>query len=49
MLESLNQFLADLVVEYHKLQNFHWYVAGMDFFCCTLQAGRILHIYWCGY
>ena len=32
MLESLNHFLADLVVEYHKLQNFHWYVAGMDFF-----------------
>ncbi len=28
----LNNLLADLVVEYHKLQNFHWYVKGSDFF-----------------
>ena len=28
----LNNLLADLVVEYHKLQNFHWYVQGNDFF-----------------
>ena len=28
----LNNYLADLVVEYHKLQNFHWYVKGKDFF-----------------
>ena len=32
MVEKLNHFLADLVVEYHKLQNFHWYVKGLDFF-----------------
>ena len=32
MVEKLNHFLADLVVEYHKLQNFHWYVKGPDFF-----------------
>lgn len=30
--EKLNVLLADLVVEYHKLQNFHWYVKGPDFF-----------------
>ena len=30
--KMLNQYLADLVVEYHKLQNFHWYVKGKDFF-----------------
>ncbi|MDY6062850.1 MAG: DNA starvation/stationary phase protection protein [Erysipelotrichaceae bacterium] len=29
---KLNNLLADLVVEYHKLQNFHWYVKGSDFF-----------------
>lgn len=29
---KLNKLLADLVVEYHKLQNFHWYVKGSDFF-----------------
>ena len=23
---KLNQLLADFVVEYHKLQTFHWYV-----------------------
>ena len=32
MEKLLNQYLADLVVEYHKLQNFHWYVKGSDFF-----------------
>ena len=32
MEKMLNQYLADLVVEYHKLQNFHWYVKGKDFF-----------------
>lgn len=29
---KLNTLLADLVVEYHKLQNFHWYIKGKDFF-----------------
>lgn len=29
---KLNKLLADLVVEYHKLQNFHWYIKGKDFF-----------------
>lgn len=32
MEKKLNVLLADLVVEYHKLQNFHWYVKGKDFF-----------------
>lgn len=32
MEQKLNHFLADLAVEYHKLQNFHWYVKGKDFF-----------------
>lgn len=32
MEKQLNHLLADLVVEYHKLQNFHWYVKGKDFF-----------------
>ena len=25
---TLNKFLSDLVVEYHKLQSLHWYVRG---------------------
>ena len=29
---KLNQLLSDFVVEYHKLQNFHWYVKGASFF-----------------
>ena len=29
---SLNHLLADHVVAYHKLQSFHWYVKGADFF-----------------
>lgn len=32
MKQQLNNLLANLVVEYHKLQNFHWYVKGKDFF-----------------
>lgn len=32
MEQQLNHLLADLVVEYHKLQSFHWYVEGSDFF-----------------
>ena len=32
MEKLLNKLLADLVVEYHKLQHFHWYVKGGDFF-----------------
>lgn len=29
---KLNHLLANYVVEYHKLQSFHWYVSGKDFF-----------------
>ena len=36
MIERLNHLLADLAVEYHKLQNFHWYIQGKDFF--TIHA-----------
>lgn len=32
MKKELNNLLANLVVEYHKLQNFHWYIKGKDFF-----------------
>lgn len=32
MENKLNVLLSNLVVEYHKLQNFHWYVKGKDFF-----------------
>ena len=32
MENKLNRLLSDLVVEYHKLQNFHWYIKGKDFF-----------------
>lgn len=40
----LNRFLSDLVVEYHKLQGFHWYVKGRDFF----QAHAKLEEYYDG-
>lgn len=32
LVNKLNHLLANLVVEYHKLQNFHWYIKGSDFF-----------------
>ena len=42
MEKKLNLLLADLVVEYHKLQNFHWYVKGKSFF--TLH-GKLEELY----
>lgn len=32
MEKQLNHLLADFAVEYHKLQNYHWYIKGKDFF-----------------
>lgn len=32
MVQKLNVLLSDFGVLYHKLQNFHWYVKGKDFF-----------------
>ena len=32
MVNKRNHLLANMVVEYHKLQNFHWYVKGKEFF-----------------
>ena len=32
MEEKLNKLLADFTVETHKIQNFHWYVKGDNFF-----------------
>ncbi len=32
MEKKLNHLLADLTAEYHKLQSFHWYIKGKDFF-----------------
>ena len=37
MKKKLNELLADLVLETHKLQRFHWYVKGPDFFQAHLQ------------
>ena len=42
MEKKLNLLLADLVVEYHKLQNFHWYVKGKSLF--TLH-GKLEELY----
>lgn len=30
--EGLNQYLAELGIFYRKLQNFHWYIKGHNFF-----------------
>ena len=32
MEKMINEMLSDLVVFYHKLQCYHWYVKGTDFF-----------------
>ena len=41
MEQLLNNYLSDLVVEYHKLQNFHWYVKGKDFFQAHLKLEEL--------
>ncbi|MGN0287308.1 MAG: DNA starvation/stationary phase protection protein [Atopobiaceae bacterium] len=37
MESKLNALLANVTVEYHKLQNQHWYVSGSDFFQAHTQ------------
>lgn len=32
IINELNEFLADLNVFYRKLQNYHWNIAGKNFF-----------------
>ena len=32
MEQIFNNLLSTLVVEYHKLQGYHWYIKGSDFF-----------------
>ncbi|MGO5267072.1 Dps family protein [Parafannyhessea umbonata] len=41
MESKLNALLANLTVEYHKLQNQHWYVAGSDFFQAHAQLEEL--------
>lgn len=38
---SLNHLLANHIVEYHKLQSFHWYVKGPDFFQVHAQLEEL--------
>ena len=40
MNKQMNVFLAELVVEYHKLQNFHWYIQGKDFYPIHAQLEK---------
>ncbi len=41
MESKLNQLLANVTVEYHKLQNQHWYVSGSDFFQAHAQLEEL--------
>lgn len=41
MESKLNALLANLTVEYHKLQKQHWYVAGSDFFQAHAQLEEL--------
>ncbi|MGN0295829.1 MAG: DNA starvation/stationary phase protection protein [Parafannyhessea sp.] len=38
---KLNALLANVTVEYHKLQNQHWYVSGGDFFQAHAQLEEL--------
>ncbi|MCI1998290.1 MAG: DNA starvation/stationary phase protection protein [Olsenella sp.] len=41
MESKLNQLLANVTIEYHKLQNQHWYVSGSDFFQAHAQLEEL--------
>lgn len=41
MNKELNHLLANFVVTYHKLQSFHWYVKGSDFFQVHLKLEEL--------
>lgn len=41
MESKLNALLANLTVEYHKLQNQHWFVSGSDFFQAHAQLEEL--------
>ena len=41
MESKLNALLANVTVEYHKLQNQHWYVSGSDFFQAHAQLEEL--------
>ncbi len=41
MEKEMNIYLSDLIVEYHKLQNFHWYVKGKDFFATHVKLEEL--------
>ena len=43
MEKKLNALLSDLVVEYHKLQSFHWYLKGSHFFDDHANKRNHLH------
>ena len=38
----MNQLLSSLEVFYHKLQAYHWYVKGSNFFYLTYTVGIVL-------
>ena len=39
--KCLNEFLSDLAVFYRKLQNYHWYVEGKDFFTVHVKLEEL--------
>lgn len=43
MEKQLNNLLADFAVEYHKLQNYHWYIKGKDFFNVHAKLEEYYH------
>ncbi len=43
MKKKLNHLLANFSVEAHKLQCFHWYVKGMDFFPVHATLEQLYH------
>ena len=43
MEKQLNELLADVVVESHKMLNYHWYVKGINFQTMHLKTEQFYH------
>ena len=43
MEKLLNELLSDVIVESHKMQNYHWYIKGKSFYPMHKQMEELYH------
>lgn len=43
MEKQLNELLADMTIESHKMLNYHWYAKGMNFYAVHVRTEQFYH------